>query len=276
MPDRLTILKPGMQSTLESGGFRVYEDYVSTMKGDVVSRSGTTETRRLVLNETVPACSLFLKIYRYQGRNRRSFLRRDKCRLEARNYQILRGHCRVNVPDVIAHGCRRARCRLVDAFILTRGVPNAVPMSEYFTRRWQAPGPVPDDPLRKYLLTETASMLARMHSAGFFHIDLQWRNLLVSDDGSSRPSIFVIDSARGELRKWPVHQAHGRLRDLSSLFKEARFHLTRCELFRWFRQYLGVPKLSDEHKAMIRTIQQDRLLKDEGNGKATKRPDIET
>jgi len=248
----------------------------------VVGRSSTSQTRRIEL-ERVPAAEsgtaestggevLFLKVYRYAGQTRRLGLWPDKGAIEARNYRILRQCCDIDVPDVIAYGSRRSRGYLLDAFILTRAIPHVRPLEELSQRRSDesrpgAGGPddsaaVARDSLRSYLLCQTAEMVARMHAACFYHIDLQWRNILISDDHSPRPRIFVIDSARGSLRHWGVFRAHGRLRDLSSLYKEARMRLTAREQIGWLRRYFGVRRLGREHHAMIQAILDDRRIKD--------------
>jgi hypothetical protein len=118
---------------------------------------------------------------------------------------------------------------------------------------------------RSRLLEETAGLVSRMHAAGFVHVDLQWRNLLVVENGGIGPTIYVIDSARGGLRGWVLYQLHGRLRDLSSLYKLGRVLLTRREQIRWLRRYLGVRRLSAcEHHALAWTILHDRGIKDNG------------
>lgn len=269
-----------MRRALTSRGFSRYEDFADTTIGEVVRRSSTTQTRRIRWNDAPGAATtdasgsisgeFYLKVYRYGSNARRLALWPDKGGMEARNYRILRRHCGVSVPDVIAYGSRRRRGYLLDAFILTRAIPHAVSLDDFAKRRW---GPnrcntkglataAIDDSLRHHLLIHTADIVARMHRAGFFHIDLQWRNILIADDGSDRPRIFLIDSARGSRREWKILQAHGRLRDLSSLYKEARVQFTPREQVLWLRRYFGVPRLTQDHHAMIQAIQDDRRIKD--------------
>ncbi len=283
MATRLTILDDGMRQVLTSRGFSRYEDYADTTIGEVVSRSSTTQTRRIRWIDTpvAPAADasdrmsgeFYLKVYRYGREARRFALWPDKAGLEARNYRILRRHCGVSVPDVIAYGSRRRWGYLLDAFILTRAVPHAVTLDDFARRRWgpnrrnandQPPATttVINDPMGRYLLIHTADIVARMHRAGFFHIDLQWRNILIADDGSDRPRIFLIDSARGSRRNRKILQAHGQLRDLSSLYKEARMQLTPREQVLWLRRYFNVSRLTQDHHAMTQAIQEDRRIKD--------------
>lgn len=259
----LKFVEPEMRPALEACGLRDYAAYVSCALGTLVGRSSTTETRRIDLGPKHGSGAVYLKAYRYgRGRRLSGFLR-AKSWIEARNYRILRDRCDVRVPDVICLGSRRQGSRRVDAFIMTRGVRGARSLDAYAADRWPGAGASRDDAVRRSLLASTADLVSRMHAPGFFHVDLQWRNLLVAEDESGRLDVYVIDSARGGLRRWGVHRAHGRLRDLSGLFKLARRRLSRREQVEWLRRYLGVSKLSArEHHALVTSLLQDRGVKD--------------
>lgn len=257
-----TILDPRMNSVLEACGLRRYEDYLSGEAGEVVGRSASSETRRIRARTGTGEEVFYLKAYDYRGRRLRSLA--EKGRKEVRNYRILRERCGVPVPDVVSHGWRRRGWRLLDAFILTRGVPNSMRLDEYVRRRCRGGSDGAGAAMRRHLLETTADLVSRMHAAGFFHIDLQWRNLLVSEDGSRRPRVYVIDSVRGGPRRWRLLQMHGRLRDLSSLYKLARFQVPVREQVGWLWRYLGVRRLRHEHRVMIQTILCDRRIKDNG------------
>ncbi len=262
MGTRLTIVESDMRPVLDAAGFRGYEDFVRREHRDVVGGSGTTRTRRIRLGPGSDSEDYYLKAYEYRGSRWRHRWRTDKGAVEARNYRLLRERCGILVPDVVAFGSRRRGWRLLDAFILTRGVPAETTLDVLFKTRWPSAACSSRDPQRTWLLREVSGIVSRMHRAGFFHVDLQWRNLLVSDDSSSSRSVFVLDSPRGGLRRWTAHRAHGRIRDLSSLYKEARSRLTPAEQLRWLLWYAGERCLTDELRLVIRTILQDRAIKD--------------
>ena len=264
MKTQLTVPDRAEAEALRTRGFRTYEDFAFAANGEVVGRSGNSLTRRIPADDRTPGQPYYLKVYRYVGSRLRGRFRSDKGCKEARNYGILRSRCRIHVPDVIAYGHRRSRWRLLDAFILTRGVPNAVPLAAFLEGLEARKDTERRGKVRAHLFETIAEIVSRMHAAGFYHVDLQWRNLLVSDDGSEHPKIYLIDSERGSIRRWSVHRAHGRLRDLSSLQKDAARWLSNSEQIRWLRRYLGVDKLSPEHRALIRTIQRDRSIKNNG------------
>lgn len=103
------------------------------------------------------------------------------------------------------------------------------------------------------LLHALAGAVARMHAAGFFHWDLQWRNILVRRS-SGDFDIFLIDSSRGGLRRTPIGRAHGRIRDLFCLDKLARRHLSRTTRLRFLRAYLGPDAARNPTRRLIRRL----------------------
>ncbi len=264
MPTQLTILDPVARPILEASGLRTYEDYLAAEIGELVHKSATTCTRRLRLAHEGRTNTYYLKTHTPRTGRLLGGILDDKCGREVKNYALLRRRCRVNVPDVVAHGRRTRFWKALDGFILTRGVPNSTPLDRFVSDRWPDAASTTKDPEKQALLYSVANLVAQMHSAGFCHIDLQWRNLLVSQNGDGQQEIVVIDSSRGGLRHWSARVQHGRIRDLSSLYKEARLKLTAGEQLRWLRRYLGARKLAPEHRALIRTIQYDRTLKDHG------------
>lgn len=259
MPIRMTFEQPDLRDALAAAGLRRYEDFMETQRGEIVVHAGSSHSRRIQLNGPSRPIGLFLKVYRRGGR--RFFLRRDKAAVEAENYRFLRA-AGVEVPDVVCFGSRRGLMRLQDAFILMREVPDAVGLDAFVARVWPNPAGESNHALRRQLLERSAALVRRMHDAGFYHIDLQWRNILVSRRDDALPRLFIIDSSRGGHRRGRIFREHGRLRDLSSLAKEAVIRLTRTERLRWLKGYLGVPRLTRAHTDLIRTIEMDRILKD--------------
>lgn len=252
-----------MAPALEAAGLRGYEDFVKAHDGDDVARSRTTETRRLTIRHAGTAHTLYLKVYRYDTGHRRPWFVRDKASIEAENYRLLRGRYGVAPPELIAFGSRRRGAWRRDAFIVTRAVADAVPLDEYARRRCPA-GNIEAAERRRRLLERTADVIADMHAAGFFHIDLQWRNVLVCESAAGGLGIYLIDCTRGGLRRSRPRQWHGRLRDLSSLYKMAGVVLSRTEQVRWLRRYLGVRRLRALDRVLVQAIRYDRGIKDDG------------
>lgn len=250
---------PECRPTLIATGLVCYRDFVDCEIGEVVAQTGTSITRRLALVHSPDPLRAYLKQYRYIGSRWRHRFRRHKGAVEARNYQLMRERARVPVPDVIAIGRRCAGVRLLDAFILTREIGGASNLEDWWSMRLAAQGvPVA---LRRELIGEVLELVVRMHRVGFFHVDLQWRNLLIreSPDG---PRLFVLDSSRGGLRRSPWMRWHARMRDLSSLEKTARRFLSRADRFRFVCDYLRETGCRESPRRLITRILADRRRKD--------------
>lgn len=270
MGERLVISAPQYGPMLARLGLRSYSDFADCDVGSVVSKSGSTLTRRIEVPDADAAATdgmctqrggitLYLKQYRHDGPRSRHRFRQAKCGVEVRNYRLLRERCCVNVPEVVAYGARRRGWRLVDAFILTRGIDDAVPLDAWWAQRYRA-GSVPNGVIRE-ILDRGRAMVARMHRAGFFHIDLQWRNVLIRE-AAEGVELFVLDSSRGGMRYSPWMTRHARLRDLSSLEKSAREHLSLRHRMRWLRSYLADVPCRGSSRDWARRIAEDRVRKD--------------
>lgn len=259
MGDRLDILEADMKPILERLSLRTLDDFVSGVAGEIVAERGSAQTRKITLDGAAGEC--FLKVYRNPRPKWLSMMMRDRCKIEARNYSILRERCGDVVPRVIATGRRRRSGRLWESFILTHGIPKAVPLDQWLDRLASEVG-VGAASKRDRALTNLADLVARMHAAGFFHVDLQLRNVLVSETGDAAPKLYLIDSSRGGPRVWSIGREYGRFRDLSSLHKGASGRLSAREELRWLRRYRGARRLSVADRVLVSTILADRRKKD--------------
>jgi hypothetical protein len=256
MSTTLIMLEPDMRSHLAAVGLATGEDFLGKQIGTVVSESASSTTRRIRVDAPPHARDYFLKVYPENGRGVSWPLRRDKASVETANCEALR-RCGVGAPEVVCHGYESRLLGRGASFILTRDVGGARPLDEYVDTELngQTSG------RRKKLLLQTARMLRRMHDAEFFHIDLQWRNILVAEEGDGW-RLTVIDSPRGGRRTWGIFKEHGRLRDLSSFAKQAIGRSSRAEQIRWLHAYFETSILSGLQRDLVRTIAMDRASKD--------------
>lgn len=319
MSNQWTIVDEAGAALLADAGFATYVDFIDRQPGQEVGKSSTTRTTRFRISEPrtgvrgrsgesavrhgvgIPAhpphpppaaaggsddagpCDFFIKVYRYAGDQWRHRFRRDKATLEAENYALL-DDIGIGTPGVVAFGSRRSSIRLVDAVIITRGLPDVISLDRLFEQRWPDDRKHANDSLRADVLAQVLDEVRRMHDAGFFHIDLQWRNILIGGWGEEpsarpgespretvrhqpsarfgRPNVYFLDAPRGGLRRTPWAREHGRLRDLSCLYKEARRRLSRTEQLRWLLIYLGEDQVTPRARSMIHALSFDRSVKD--------------
>ncbi len=222
--------------------------------GTVISESRSTTVTRHRVEHPGASLDVHVKHFRHAGGRGRSIWPRDKAEIEARNTEHIRRYSPFDAPHVLATASNRKRTRLTDSWLVTRTIPDALSLEKWF--------PGSSDRARSAALSRLATGLAQMHAAGFVHIDLQARNILLRESDGGPNQIFLIDSTRGGLRADPIRQAHGRLRDLSALYKSLRPHLRATNALRHYRAYRGKAHLDDIDRLLLRTILADRALKD--------------
>jgi hypothetical protein len=176
------------------------------------------------------------------------FLRPAKAYLETANYRHLR-RIGIPTPNVLAIGQRRIMGSLIDAFLLTEGIVNAVTLEEYV-------GEVGIDlhaQATKEIFRQLVDIVRAMHRANFFHVDLQWRNVMVQRNVHGI-KLFLIDCPRGGKRWFYLRRYNGIMHDLAGLNKLGRLYLTKTQRLRWYRQYVGGRRLNRYDKKLIRRV----------------------
>lgn len=193
----------------------------------------------------------FFKLYHHRESGWSFWMRASKARREFDNYAAFE---RLGLPAADRMACgeeRNVLGVLQRAFIITRAVPDAVELDEFFQHK-------PPSAERRGVLHELAGIVRGLHNAHFYYYDLVWRNILVSKpppgmpakEGDAGPCLFLIDCPRGGFAQFG--RARKQLRDLASLDKTAAQLCSRTERLRFFLAYLGQRRLDDEARALIR------------------------
>ncbi|MDR2881592.1 MAG: lipopolysaccharide kinase InaA family protein [Azoarcus sp.] len=99
--------------------------------------------------------------------------------------------------------------------------------------------------------TQVVWLTQRMHDAGFAHNDLKWRNLLVSN--GEIPIVYLIDCPKGGFW-WGPFLRYRIVKDLACLDKVAKYHLSRTRRLRFYLDYTGHARLSEDDKRRVRHI----------------------
>lgn len=141
---------------------------------------------------------------------------------------------------------RDALGRLRRAFIVTRAIPNAQTLVEFWSERRATRRERAD------LIEQLARWTRRIHDENFFHHDLVWRNILVNRDANGAARLWWIDCPRGGFNRWPPLRSRKQLKDLASLDKSAARFCSRTERLRFVKVYLGIKRLTDAAKKLIR------------------------
>lgn len=201
-----------------------------------------------IIKRTLPAggesIPVFCKQYLFPTATWKFIGRASKARCEFANYEVFSN---LEIPCAEPVVCGEERDwmgRLRRAYIVTREVPEAQTLVEFFRS-----GPV-DRKVRAELVRQIAEMTRRIHHAGFFHHDLVWRNILVTRDPT--PKLWWIDCPRGQFDHWSPWRNRRRLKDLASLDKLASQECTERERVRFITIYLGQERLGSSGKKLVR------------------------
>src|SRR5262245_63749406 len=130
-----------------------------------------------------------------------------------------------------------------DSFLVSRGIPEAVPLDEFVTAAVLAPdgtkvlhGPArPPKDLRHRLATALGELAARLHLAGIVHADFHAANILVRVDPDGEPKLWLID----------LHKVHfggpqsreARFNNLAILHQFFADKSRRTDRLRFYRAY---------------------------------------
>jgi len=196
--------------------------------------------------------AVFAKHYAYPSPSWAFLGRPSKARREYENYAIFKS---LGIPcaDRIACGeWRDGLGRLQGALILTRAIPQALTLIDFWQTHCPTRVTASARQLRVSLRRQLAAMTRRIHRAAFFHNDLVWRNVLVTWQPPAEPQLWWIDCPRGRFVRWLLGRRRRQLKDLASLDKRAARHASRGERLAFVLEYLGLSRLNREAKHLIR------------------------
>jgi Lipopolysaccharide kinase (Kdo/WaaP) family len=206
-------------------------------------------TLKLPDNSTL---EVFYKQYEFSAPAWKFIGRASKARREFDNYEVF---TRLGIPAAEAIACgeeRDAIGRLRRAFILTRAIPNALNLKEFFERHCANRAQLASRKMRLQLLCQLAGMTQKIHAANFFHHDLVWRNILATETPPAEPQLWWIDCPRGQFDRWSPLRHRRRLKDLASLDKVASQLCTAGERLHFIKLYLGKQRLDAEARKLVR------------------------
>jgi tRNA A-37 threonylcarbamoyl transferase component Bud32 len=235
-------IEPQYAALVAQAQLQTVRDFVGRFVGNAVVRPNKV----LVKPGHLAGTPVFYKQYEYRPRNWWYFFRQSKARREFENYAVLAG-LGIATAERIAFGEIRDRLfRVRRSVLVTRQVPGAQPWRE----AWAESSP----PQRRALLQQLAEMTRRIHAAGFYHYDLYFRNLLVTQTAAG-PAIWWIDCPRGRWVSWPYIRRHFRCKDLATLDRSAvDAGWSRATRLRFLLAYLQRSRVDREVRYWCRAV----------------------
>ncbi len=165
----------------------------------------------------------------------RQWFRSGKGRNEGRRAAKLEA---IGVPTItpVALGERRVNKLLLENFLVTKEIPDTLPLDEFVERRLPL---MPEDRqgrLRRDLARTLADLTARLHDAGFVHQDFHPGNLLlhIGPDDSLRLAVIDLDALR-QIRNLGWGDVRENLALLNHYFWS---RCNRSDRYRFLKAYL--------------------------------------
>jgi serine/threonine protein kinase len=189
-----------------AGGLRL-DEWLASGQARIIKHA----PHRTVYRVTLPGQDFHVKHYRGDGREwLRSLVRKSKARAE---YEITRETARRGVPtlEALAFGETSGLFAPADSFLITRTLPDAVPLVDYFEEGLPALPEPRRTRTRQELSRALGDFLARKHRAGLRHDDLHPGNLLIRFGTDARIELYLIDLHavhQGGPLSWPASQAN--------------------------------------------------------------------
>lgn len=256
-------------------------------EGEVLVDRGVSTVVRTSLtvgDKTLPLIAKRKRVRRPKLWKLPHFLRRASVK-ESIPAQEWRGLCAAEerglpVPSAVALGERRVLGRLLlDSYLITEAVPNAVNLSTFLSQRYAALCQPAGSRQRSDLARRLGELIGRMHRSGFTHGDLCSINILVTEEQEGAPDFVLIDlDGAGALpgvisfqrfqTADPNRLAAGlsqALGDLVKLDDTVGRRVKRTDCLRFLRAYFGeqAPDRS-ARRALVSVIEakaRERLLK---------------
>ena len=249
------VIAPAFEALLKAHQLADVDGVYRYSAGDIITRSGSTEVRRVMLDSEAGARAVFIKKYwisrprqLWSGMFRGTLFGCPKARREFENLALLR-RLGLDAPEPIAYGEERKAGWLVRSYLISDGVPEPTPLHEYIRDLLAVLSGDVRVQTRRALIERLAACTRRLHEAHFIHHDYFWRNILLSHGGLDR--FYLIDAHKGRARHLPA-DSPARACDLAALDAPAPRFFRRTERLRFFLLYRGHRRLDAGDKALIR------------------------
>ena len=208
----------------------------------------TTDKVSEVVRVTIDATRYYVKRYRSRGFAIRNVLGNSRVELEWTNLQRF-SDWGIPTASVVANGQERRFGLFARGAMVTEEIAGTVDLVKLARTR---PEQVRDRSWFDGLGRQVAHIVRKLHARRFTHNDLFWRNLLLQVETGK---VFLIDCPNGAFWWGPVLR-YRIVKDLASLDKLGRIHLSRSQRLRFLLDYTGKSRLDTDAKRLIRSILQ--------------------
>jgi hypothetical protein len=176
-------------------------------------------------------------------------------RTEALNVARLAA-CGVASLPLVAYGEQLHSSGVAESFVLTEELVGYAPLDAFLRDRFtplNRAGITRRNPQLLRLIGEVASVAGAFHGAGFNHRDFYCCHFFVRETAKGGYHVRLIDLQRVEQRRW--FRGRWLVKDLAQLaYSTPCDRISRSQQLAFFKRYLGIQKLQNAHKALIRRV----------------------
>jgi tRNA A-37 threonylcarbamoyl transferase component Bud32 len=252
--------QPEWQPVLAAGQLRGVAEVYHMATGEPITRSRTSEVRKLDVCRDGVATTLYIKKYWaptwkhiWRGVFRGTLLRSSKVQREYVNLKRLRA-LGFDAAEPVAYGEERCCGFLVRSYLVSAGIPDPVALDVYISGVLTELCSADKARVRWELIERLADYTRCLHGQGFVHYDYFWRNIILS--GGKPDRFFLIDAHKGCQKS--ISRMHVfRAVDLAALDSAAPAFFRRSERLRFFLRYRNHLRLTREDKTLIKRILDD-------------------
>ena len=187
----------------------------------------------------------YIKKYHQAGKYLRKYVGRSRLKAEYENLNTFR-KLGIPIPNVVNFQEKRNLTKYEKGILITEKLENVYSLADltvsnkkmFDNKKWF-----------DSIIIQLAAYTKTLHDNNFIHNDLKWRNILVTLD-TNDPKVYFIDCPCGSIKFGPF-LSRGKIKDLACLDKVAKYVLDNKIRLKFYKQYLGVDKLTKKDKKNI-------------------------
>ncbi len=218
-------------------------DAVFHLDGEPISSDPVSQMLRVTLGDT----NFYIKRYTAGGKYLRRYVGQSRVSKEWQSLMhfIANG---IPTPPLVAYGEHRVFGVFRRGALVTEQVTDAPSLAVLAGRKDSR---LRDSNWLRQVLEQVADYTHRLHTGGFAHSDLNWRNILIKL--SEPPQALFIDCPAGGRWYGPM-LSYRKVKDLAHLDEYARLHLSRGQRLAFFLRYRGKARLDRQDKRLLMRI----------------------
>lgn len=209
------------------------------------------------INDSEQQTTAYVKIYANKRHLFQRIFRSAQSRIEVRNLLFIRS-IGTPTPRITAWGVQRNLLgRVVCDYIITEAEADTEQLDNFVPKYCPDPKQPEQQAMRMHIARKLGEWTGKMHSEGFIHEDLKWRNILARPNGE-KPDIFWIDCPKGEFYKKNQLFERKKLKDCAALDKIAHLQCSKEERNTFIQAYLGESATQQQITDMCRQVEDFR------------------